>query len=495
MLRLLTAVACYAAASAEVIVKLPSNGSIGLSTRGPSSFRVRFLLDAAHAPIDTVMVAPVSADAPFQQTSTSNGTGITAAFGAVIVEVDGRLSLLDKHGALLTKTQPLGGGGKQDICAAAVGMDVGSATRVAPPRTVTDQNACCDACKAASGCTNWIYGHPGNAEGNCWLVADPSGMHANSARTLGGPGVGPSVAFSTSGVLYGGGSGPGDARLLTKQSVSPHVENKETYVPHYYSTDGYAALGVVDKTTGGGKTNYFPAAWGSDGQSVAWSFGKGAFELYLMPAATLDEGTSAYYQLVGMPKVPPRYAFGFFASRWGWQNRSYIEQTLTTFRSGNYPIDSFITDFGWFTNVSDYGFSSAGETYYNDFGFSADTFPDPAAQLASYHRDLHFHMGGDEFRLFLSTTVSSCPQSLTTRSVRFGCPGRYPQAKAGEHGADPIRCTAGLDLARRRACGRAARIRGGAQPELLHSSGARMVRAAAGALHLNRSRLLLERRR
>jgi hypothetical protein len=28
----------------------------------------------------------------------------------------------------------------------------------------------------------------------------------------------------------------------------------------------------------------------------------------------------------------------------------YIEQTLTTFRSGNYPIDSFITDFGWFTN-------------------------------------------------------------------------------------------------------------------------------------------------
>ena len=61
--------------------------------------------------------------------------------------------------------------------------------------------------------------------------------------------------------------------------------------------------------------------------------------------------------------MPPRYAFGFLACRWGWGNRSYIESTLATFRSGKYPIDAYINDFGWFTNVSDYPFSPTGETW------------------------------------------------------------------------------------------------------------------------------------
>ena len=44
----------------------------------------------------------------------------------------------------------------------------------------------------------------------------------------------------------------------------------------------------------------------------------------------------AYYTLTGSPRVPPRYAFGFIASRWGWQGRSYIESVLHSFRGGQY---------------------------------------------------------------------------------------------------------------------------------------------------------------
>ena len=60
-----------------------------------------------------------------------------------------------------------------------------------------------------------------------------------------------------------------------------------------------------------------------------------------------------------------------------------------------FPFFQFITDFGWFTNVSDYAFSSQGETWYNDFGFSPSTFPEPQAQLTEYKgAPLNFHMGG-----------------------------------------------------------------------------------------------------
>jgi len=339
------------------------------------------------------MVKPNAADAPSSSVcSEKYGCGIQASFGSVY-QKGGVLTLLDKNGAVLTRSSPMQPANSTDICAAQA-ADVSGATRVAPPKTVADQADCCSACKETAGCTNWIYGHPGDAEGNCWLVKGISGIHSSTTRTLGGAGGGSGLSLSTaSAKLYGRGSGPGDAKQLTSDSNTAMVENKMTYVPHYYSTDGYAALGVVNITTGNGKTNYFPADYSSSGKEITWTF-KGAFELYLMPAGSLDLGTQAYYDLVGAPLVPPRYAFGFIASRWGWQDRSYIESVLHNFRSGNYPIDAFITDFGWFTNVSDYGFQPNGETWYDDFGFAKATFPEPQQQLTQYHDDLHFRMGG-----------------------------------------------------------------------------------------------------
>jgi alpha-glucosidase (family GH31 glycosyl hydrolase) len=47
--------------------------------------------------------------------------------------------------------------------------------------------------------------------------------------------------------------------------------------------------------------------------------------------------------------VPPRYAFGFLASRWGWNNASYIEDVVQQFRDGQFPIDSIISDFEWYS--------------------------------------------------------------------------------------------------------------------------------------------------
>jgi alpha-glucosidase (family GH31 glycosyl hydrolase) len=51
------------------------------------------------------------------------------------------------------------------------------------------------------------------------------------------------------------------------------------------------------------------------------------------------------FTCAGKPKVLPRYAYGFMASRWGWANESYIESMLTQFRSGAFPIDAWISDF------------------------------------------------------------------------------------------------------------------------------------------------------
>lgn len=154
-------------------------------------------------------------------------------------------------------------------------------------------------------------------------------------------------------------------------SATASVGNTKWYVPSYWGSEGYAVLAVASAaapSSGGADSsalNEYQAAWSrnsgsqdpstnaspfsnSDNQvsggSVRWTFSGGSSgsndtssnraDLYLMPAATLAHGVSAMAALTGGAAVPPKYAFGFLACRWGWQNRSYIEATLNRFRSG-----------------------------------------------------------------------------------------------------------------------------------------------------------------
>ena len=369
----------------EHVVTL-DRGILALSTRGSSAFRVRFLASKTEDAFDSPMVAPRGPDAPFS----THSTGIMASFGSMQVSPTGELVLLDAAGTELTRSAPITA---TDMCASQPGTDGTGGERAAVPLTVANESACCAACTAQRGCVHWIFGHPGDEEGNCWLMRSIGGTVARADRTLGGR----SVRFSarTTSKLYGGGGDKSAVPTITRTAARAYVDNTKVGSPQYYSSNGYAALAAANTTTGSGKTNELPVSFTSDDSSVTWTCSvDGPFELYLMPAATLDLGTAALYDLIGPPAVPPRYAFGFIASRWGWQNRSYIEDVLHAFRNGSYPIDAFIGDFGWFTNISDYRFPPTGVASYHDFGYNNVTFPQPAAQLASYRRDLHFHMGG-----------------------------------------------------------------------------------------------------
>ena len=384
-----------AATSGEVLLHVQGGGKVALSTRGPAAFRIRFLPPGStHDPVDTPMVHPNEADADFKTLR----DGISTAFGSVSLTSAGELKLFNTAGMLITSSLPLAPAPANDTCASQPGTDAVNPQRIDGDAvtTVASQAACCAACEAATGCNNWIFGHPGDAEGNCWLLKGISGTTPSPSRTLGGAGGGAGIKLSTSGAkLFGRGGGKSDAMTLTADSGQAFVDNTVVYAPHYYSTDGYACLAATDRTTGNGKTNVLPVSYSSDGEHITWSHpAQAAFDLYLMPAQTLDLGTAAYYSLIGMPAVPPRWAFGFIASRWGWENRSYIEYVLHNFRSGSFPIDAFIGDFGWFTDVSDYAFPPPGVSNYHDFGYNNATFPQPKAQLTDYADNLHIRMGG-----------------------------------------------------------------------------------------------------
>ena len=149
-------------------------------------------------------------------------------------------------------------------------------------------------------------------------------------------------------LLYGMGGGA--ASPLVQNHTSPIVINREWWTPHYWSTSGYATLVVgshqnaVDWTHKAGGLPAFPANCTATADAIRWDVLGSVADVYLMPAATMLDGMDVYTQLIGRPKLAPRYAFGFIASRWGWTDTAYIANVLDSFRSGSFPLDAIHID-------------------------------------------------------------------------------------------------------------------------------------------------------
>jgi alpha-glucosidase len=221
-----------------------------------------------------------------------------------------------------------------------------------------------------------------------WMLEDPSGKVLIPPAALGQLDHGKVVLNvgwprNESPFVYGCGNG---VATLEQTNAVARVGNGVAVIPYYWSRAGYAALAVA-------ADDNQPASWRSPaGQDCgSWSFPGATADLYLMPAADLHAAAGAYRRLSGAAPVPPRWAFGYLQSRWGWQDKADIDDTLKHFLDLHLPVDAFIFDFEWYTEHPDYGVPAAGEDRYPDFGWNARLFPDPAGQIAALKRaGVHF---------------------------------------------------------------------------------------------------------
>ncbi|HWD91764.1 MAG TPA: TIM-barrel domain-containing protein [Verrucomicrobiae bacterium] len=190
--------------------------------------------------------------------------------------------------------------------------------------------------------------------------------------------------------FYGCGNGMGQEigselptiigpETLQQTPVPTHLGNGVAVVPYYWSTAGYSALAVT-------ANDNQPASWTTNSGEARcrWDFPGPKANLYLMPAANLEDAAKVYAQLTGYPPVPPRWTFGYMQSRWGWTNRAYIEDTLQQFINRKLPIDGLVFDVEWYTPTIDYALPENGSPDFNDFGWNPALFSEPAAQIAAY---------------------------------------------------------------------------------------------------------------
>ena len=424
-----------------IVVNVQNNHTVELAVEGKSAFRISISYDTSvqAGKIDTVMVAEHTENAPFQKVSDGKYTGIKTSFGSIEIDpTTNHFQMLDSSGKKITWTDDLSEytspSEKQqqrtlrgitsiqksqdnhkidntDLCHSPLpNSDVSSGDRVPDfpdGLYVNDQKSCCETCNNNTNCNTWIFaskGHESPDGKNCWLMENVHSTHNAQYRTVGGKITPPpppqntlsiNLGSSLSASLYGSGSGGNDANTLTRTNSNPSVSNTQFYVPHYYSTDGYSALGVTLENFNENDYSQYPASWDYyNNNLVQWSITGAVANLYLIPSNDMGDGISKYWDLIGRPAIPPRYAFGFLACRWGWKDSNTVLNTLKEFRSGNYPIDAWISDFEWYTPEPDYNLPDQGSPSFKDFDYNSVIFPQPTDQLKTYHSELNLRFGG-----------------------------------------------------------------------------------------------------
>lgn len=86
-----------------------------------------------------------------------------------------------------------------------------------------------------------------------------------------------------------------------------------------------------------------------------------------------------YTFLTGRQPLPPLWAFGNFASRFGYHSQEEIENTIRKFREASIPVDAVVLDLYWF------GHHIKGTM--GNLEFVKDSFPNPKKMIADLKKD------------------------------------------------------------------------------------------------------------
>ena len=111
----------------------------------------------------------------------------------------------------------------------------------------------------------------------------------------------------------------------------PIVVSSENYLIHFDN----APIGFLDLDSKGD-------------DNLAYETISGRKTYQVIAASTWPELINQYTNLTGKQPMPPRWALGNFASRFGYHSQEQVEETVKKFNESNVPVDAIILDLYWF---------------------------------------------------------------------------------------------------------------------------------------------------
>lgn len=142
-----------------------------------------------------------------------------------------------------------------------------------------------------------------------------------------------------------------------------HTEDKEAL---------YAAHNVLFIVEGSGETQMlfwdtpgrivFDIAFTDESQISVRAWGRGA-DLYSVTRPSVLEAVVAFRKLIGKPYMPPKWAFGYFQSRWGYQSEGDLREVQENFSKHDIPLEGIYVDIDYMER-------------FKDFTINTSTYPD-----------------------------------------------------------------------------------------------------------------------
>ncbi|MCA0446744.1 MAG: T9SS type A sorting domain-containing protein [Bacteroidetes bacterium] len=95
---------------------------------------------------------------------------------------------------------------------------------------------------------------------------------------------------------------------------------------------------------------------------------RGGFMTYYFIAGDLKKQLKGYHELTGYQPLPPKWAFGFIQSKYGYKTETEVKAIANSFRTKGIPADAIILDLYWFGVEN-----SMGNLSWNTSGFPNPT--------------------------------------------------------------------------------------------------------------------------
>ena len=162
-----------------------------------------------------------------------------------------------------------------------------------------------------------------------------------------------------------------------------HTEGKHSlYGAHnFLLVDGKVTFGLFLDTPG--KVS-FDIGYTSYDQMVI-TFENPDYDCYVIEADMRDENVGQALQivhefrgLIGRSYIPPKWAFGFGQSRWGYKNAADVREIVKQYRENNIPLDSVYMDIDYMN-------------HFKDFTIDGQAFPD-FPEFVSEMKKEHIHL-------------------------------------------------------------------------------------------------------
>ncbi|MBQ9910213.1 MAG: alpha-glucosidase [Lachnospiraceae bacterium] len=102
------------------------------------------------------------------------------------------------------------------------------------------------------------------------------------------------------------------------------------------------------------------------------------YTLYIFEEKTLEGIAGELRRLTGRSYIPPKWAFGFGQSRWGYRSEDDIRKVVSEYRKAGIPVDAVYMDIDYMDG-------------FRDFTVREDTFPDFPAFVEEMRRQ-HVHL-------------------------------------------------------------------------------------------------------